>query len=79
MRPAKAYSTAENGAVYPRDWQATIINRLIEMVDSYISRYNAKSMEISLGALSPIEPSEPQSCGISPRFTQVTGAIGHRN
>ncbi len=40
---------------YPQDWQATTIEELIEMVDSYIRRYNEKRIKITLGSLSPIE------------------------
>ena len=40
---------------YPRDWKATTIGQFIEVVDSYIRRYNEKRIKISLGSLSPIE------------------------
>ena len=39
---------------YPRDWQATTIGQLIQLVDS-IRWYNAKRINISLGSLSPLE------------------------
>ncbi|WP_284948320.1 IS3 family transposase [Acidisoma cladoniae] len=39
----------------PRDWKATTIEQFIQVVDSYISWYNAKRIKISLGFLSPIE------------------------
>ena len=40
---------------YPRDWQATTIEQLIQAVDAYIRWYNEKRIKISLGSLSPIE------------------------
>ena len=40
---------------YPRNWQGTTIEQLIEIVDSYIRWYSEKRIKISLGSLSPIE------------------------
>jgi transposase InsO family protein len=48
---------------YPRDWRATTVDQFIEVVDSYIRRYNAKRIKVSLGSLSPLE--YRQSLGIA--------------
>ena len=40
---------------YPRSWEGTTIGQFIEVVDSYIRRYNKKRIKISLGSLSPTE------------------------
>jgi transposase InsO family protein len=40
---------------YPRNWQATTVEQFIQVVDSYICRYNEKPIKISLVSLSPIE------------------------
>ena len=40
---------------YSRNWQATIIEQFIEVVDAYIRWYNEKRIKVSLGSLSPLE------------------------
>ncbi|SAL77950.1 integrase catalytic region [Caballeronia telluris] len=48
---------------YPRDWRATTVDQFIDVVDSYIRRYNAQRIKVSLGSLSPVE--YRQSLGIA--------------
>ena len=38
----------------PRYWQATSIEKFIQVVDSYIRCHDEKLIKISLGSLSPI-------------------------
>ena len=40
---------------YSRNWQATIIEQFIEVVDAYIRWYNEKRIKVSPGSLSPLE------------------------
>jgi putative transposase len=40
---------------YPRNWQATTIGQFIQAFDAYIRCYNERRINVSLGALSPIE------------------------
>ena len=40
---------------YPRNWHATTIEQFIQVVNSYISWYNEKRINISLNSLSPLE------------------------
>ena len=40
---------------YPRSWKDISVDQFIQIVDSYIRRYNEKRIKISLGLLSPIK------------------------
>ena len=40
---------------YPRNWQSTTVEQLMQALDSYIRWYNEKPIKISLGSLSPVE------------------------
>ena len=49
------FGRLKNEMFYDRSWVGVTIEQFIEMLNSYVKRYNEKRIKISPGTMSPVE------------------------